>query len=211
VEARVRARPLLAYGAVVAAFAVSLVLALLAVDVVRTDRALERGDARFGGVAGTSGMWEADTVLPAQASRRLLGVTDDIDYRGAVQRFRFVRPREPVQQFSQLTLRAGADRQLARAAREADDPRRQAELLNLRGALALEEARLGSESTPPIRRALTHFRRAAELDPSNHDAQFNLELALRLLSRAGTTSGGSGERASTPASGAGSGSSGSGY
>jgi hypothetical protein len=211
VEARVRARPLLAYGAVVAAFAVSLVLALLAVDVVRTDRALERGDARFGGVAGTSGMWEADTVLPAQASRRLLAVTDDIHYRRAIQRFRFARPRELVQQFSQLTLRAGADRQLARAAREADDPLRQAELLNLRGALALEEARLGSESTPPIRRALTHFRRAAELDPSNHDAQYNLELALRLLSRAGTTSGGSGERASTPASGAGSGSSGSGY
>jgi hypothetical protein len=202
---------LLAYGAVVAAFAASALLALLAVDVVRSERALEHGDARFGAVSGTIGMWEADTLLPESASRRLLGIRDDLGYRGAVQRFRLARPREPVQQFAQLTVRAGADRQLARAALRESDPRRQAALLNLRGALALEEARLDADSGPLTRRAVTQFRRAAELDPTNHDAQFNLELALRLLARMGATSGGSGERASTPASGAGSGTSGSGY
>ena len=203
-------RALLA-GAAVAAFAGALLLAVLAGDVIRAERAVERGDARFGAVSGQTGMWKADTVLPFGASRSLLGIGDDLDYRDAVQRFRLARPREPVQQFAQLTVRAGADRRLARAAREDSDAQRQAALNNLRGALALEEARLGAASAPPIRRAVTHFRRAVELDPANHDAQFNLELALRLLERAGTTSGGSGERASTPASGAGSGTSGSGY
>jgi hypothetical protein len=50
-----------------------------------------------------------------------------------------------------------------------------------------------------------------ELDPENDDARFNLELALRLLSNAASSSAGSGERAATPASGAGAASSGSGY
>jgi hypothetical protein len=202
---------LLTLAGVAAAFAVSLLLALLAADVVRADEAIERGDARYGGVAGRSGMWKADTILPSGVSSRLLGLDDDLAYRTAVQRFRFSKPRRAVQAFAELALRAGADRQLARAIREESDPRRQAALLNMRGALALEEARLGSDSTPPIRRAVVQFRRAAELDPANHDAQYNLELALRLLRRAGTTSGGSGERASTPASGAGAGTSGSGY
>jgi len=197
--------------AAVGLFAASLLLALLAADVLRVDRALAQGDARFGPVAGRSGMWEADTLLPAGLTQRVVGVDDDVAYRTAVQRFRLARPREPVQQFSQLTVRAGADRRLARAARDESDPGRRAVLHNLRGALALEESRLGTDSAPPTRRAVTQFRLAVELDPTYVDAQYNLELALRLLARSADTSGGSGERASTPASGAGAGTAGRGY
>lgn len=205
------AKTIAAVVGAVAAFAAAALLAVLAADVLRTERALDHGDARFGTVAGTRGMWDADTLLPAGTSRRLLDVVDDLGYREGLQAFRLAEPRQPVERFAQLAVRAGADRRLAQALRSQPDRRRQASLLNLRGALALEEARLGSDSTPPIRRAVTYFRRAVELDPGNHDAQFNLELALRLLARSGTTSGSSGERASTPASGAGAGTSGSGY
>lgn len=202
---------LLTLAGVLAAFGASLGLALLAADVARVDEAIGRGDARYGGVAGRAGMWEADTILPRSVGTALLGIDDDIAYRAAVQRFRFSKPRRPVESFAQLAVRAGADRRLARGVRDESNPRRQAALLNMRGALALEEARLGSDPSLPIRRAVVQFRRAAELDPANHDAQYNLELALRLLKRSGTTSGGSGERAPTRASGAGSASSGSGY
>jgi len=196
---------------VVALFAAAAVLAVLAADVVRAERAVAQGDTRFGAVSGRLGMWDADTTLPQGLTRSVLGLEDDVAYRGAVQRFRLSRPRQPVQQFAQLAVRAGADRALARAARDEGDPRRRAALHNLRGALSLEEARLGSDSGPPTRRAVTQFRLAVELDPGNEDAQFNLELALRLLARSGATSGGSGERAATPASGAGSATAGSGY
>jgi len=199
-----------AFGVVVL-FAAAAFLAVLAADVVRAERAVEQGDARFGAVTGRQGMWDADTTLPQRLTRRLLGLDDDVAHRAAVQRFRLARPRQPVQQFSQLAVRAGADRALARATREQDDPRHRAALHNLRGALALEEARLGSDSAPSIRRAVTQFRLAVELDPGNEDAQYNLELALRLLARSGDTSGGSGERAATPASGSGSATAGSGY
>ena len=206
------ARRLAGPAAIVAAFVVAAMLALLAADVVRSQQALERGDARFGAVAGTEGMWSAETLLPRRASRALLGIDDDLDFRLAVQRFRLARPRSPVTQFSQLTARSGAERALARAARGGQDPRRRAVLANLRGALALEEARLSQgQGGPPLRRAIGHFRDAAMLDPGNQDAKFNLELALRLLSSSGGGSGGGGERAATPASGAGSATAGSGY
>jgi hypothetical protein len=210
-EARVNRRRLVGFAAVTVALAAAALLALLAADVVRWQQAVERGDTRFGGVAGSRGMWAADTLLPAGVSRTLLGVGDDVEYREAVQRFRLVRPRQPVTQFSQLTQRSGAERLLARVARSDGDRRRRAALSNLRGALALEEARLGGSSGPVVRRAAGHFRRAVELDPSNHDAKYNLELALRLLSGGARSSGGGGERAATPASGAGAASAGSGY
>ena len=197
--------------AVVLAFAVAILLALLAADVMRSEHALEEGDVRFAGGAGTREMWTADTILPAGASRVLLGLGDDLDYREAVQRFRFSQPRQPVTVFAQLTLRSGAERALATAARQDTDPERAAALANFRGALAMEEGRLGTNSGPALRRAASHFRRAMELDPDNDDARFNLELALRLLSNTARSSAGSGERAGTPASGAGAASSGSGY
>ncbi|MGI8479480.1 MAG: hypothetical protein ACR2M2_06450 [Gaiellaceae bacterium] len=196
---------------VVSLFAASLVLAVLAGDVAKTERALAQGDARFGGVPGRIGMWDAETLLPGGIARRVVGIEDDIAYRTALQRFRLSRPRQPVERFAQLTVRAGADRTLARVARDEPDPRRRSALHTFRGALALEEARLGSDSAPPIRRAVTQFRLAVELDPQNGDALYNLELALRLLAGSGTTSGGGGERAATPASGAGAATSGSGY
>ena len=196
--------------AVVLAFSVAVLLALVAADVMRTQQALESGDARFGGVAGTKGMWTADTVLPAGAGRALLDIEDDLEFRAAVQRFRFAQPRQEVTQFSQLAVRSGAERVLARAALDADQ-RRGSLLANLRGVLALEEARLGNGTGPPLRRAVGHFRRAMELDAGNDDARFNLELALRLLSSTASSSAGSGERAATPASGAGAASSGGGY
>lgn len=206
-----RPRHVLGLAAVALAFAVAAVLALLAADVMRTQQALERGDARFGSGVGTRGMWAADTILPAGASRTLLDAGDDIDHRAAVQRFRLSRPREPVTRFSQLTERSGAEAALARTARRDPDPVRQSALYNLRGALAFEDSRLGTGSGPPLRRAAGHFRRAVELDPANDDARLNLELTLRLLARSGQSSAGSGERAATPASGAGAASTGAGY
>jgi hypothetical protein len=208
----VTARRVGGLAAIVLAFAVATVLALLAADVLRWQQALERGDNRFGPVAGTAGMWTPDTLLPSRISRTVTGVGDDVDYRAAVQSFRFTRPREPVSQFSQLTARSGAHRLLAAVDRADADAGRRATAANLRGALALEEARLGPASGPPLRRAVSHFRHAVELDPANQDAKFNLELALRLLASGGASSGGGGgERTSTPASGAGAASAGSGY
>lgn len=63
-----------------------------------------------------------------------------------------------------------------------------------------------------MRRAIGEFRRAAELDPANEDALYDLELGLRLLRRAGSDSGeGQNARSPLPAPGAGSATSGGGF
>lgn len=201
----------LALAGAVLAFALAALLGVLAADVLRTDRALAAGDARFARVAGPEGIWDADTVLAGGASRALLGVGDDLEFRAAVQRFRLARPREPVTRFAQLTRRNGAERVLARTDRAEEERARRSIVVNLRGALAMEEAKLGTNPGPPLRRAAGHFRRALELDPANRDAQFNLELVLRLIERGAGSSAGSGGRAGTPASGSGSATAGRGY
>jgi hypothetical protein len=83
----------------------------------------------------------------------------------------------------------------------------------MRGALLLEEARnTTTQREVFVRRAIQQFRKAVTLDPANTDAVYNLELALKLLRRAGAEPGGAGEgRAPLPAPGAGAATTGSGF
>lgn len=199
--------------AVVALLALAVLLALLAADVLRWQRQLERGDVRFASATGEVGMWTPGAVLPAGISRALLGVGDDVAFRKAVQRFWLSRPREPIRRFADITLRSGAERELARAFGSDSSRERRSALANLRGALALEEARgTPVQEAVLLRRAAASFRQAVALDGENDDAKLNLELTLRLLRRAAAgPGGGGGGRAETPASGAGAATSGSGY
>ena len=208
------ARRLALPAAIVASLVLAAVLAALAVDVLRWDRRVERADLAFTTHVGPRDLWDAETVLPSGASRALLGLRDDLAVRRAVRQFRAARPRAPIRQFSDVTPRSAAEAQLARAARTDPGARSKSLLANLRGALALEEARIAElESTVLLRRAAARFREAIRLHDGYEDAKFNLELTLRLLrsSRVQSGGGGGGDRAETPASGAGSASAGSGY
>ncbi len=197
----------------VSALLASAFLAMLGVDVLRWDRQLEQAELRFASGTGDTGMWTADTYLPADLSGSLLAVDDDVAVRRAIQAFRTSRPGRPVQQFTHVTLRSAAEAELARAGRMEPGPRQEARLMNLRGVLKLEEARgAPSETSVLLRRAAASFRDAIRKDPDYEDAKFNLELTLRLLQQGGAPSGGGGGgRADTPASGAGAASTGRGY
>jgi len=195
-------------------FGLALLLVALAADLLRWERELDRGDRSFAsGASIRAAAWEPQTTLPAGMSEALLAVDDDLAYRGALRRFWLSGPREPIREFSDVTMRTGAEREVARVG-EADSNRaRRAQLANLRGALLLEEARSSPVQREVfVRRAVGEFRRAAELDPANEDVLYNLELALRLLRRAGSDSGeGQNARSPLPAPGAGSATSGGGF
>jgi hypothetical protein len=204
----------LAAAGVVLMLGLAVLLVALAADLLRWDRELERGDASFAsGASIREAAWEPQTTLPTGMSRALLAVDDDLDYRGAVKRFWLSGPREPIREFSDVTRRTGAEREIARVG-EADGNRaRRAQLAILRGALLLEEARNSPVQREVfVRRAVGEFSRAAALDPANEEALYNLELALRLLRRAGSDSGeGQNARSPLPAPGAGSATSGGGF
>ena len=200
-------------AAAIAALALAVLFAALAVDVLRWQRHLDESDLRFALSAGAADTWTPDTLLPAGVSRTAASVEDDVAFRRALTRFRLSQPRKPLQQFSDVTLRSAATASIATAVRHDPNAEQRAQLANLRGVLALEEARgVQLQRSVLLRRAAASFREAINADREFEDAKFNLELALRLLLRSGSESGGGGgERPETPASGAGAASSGRGY
>ena len=204
-------RPAAGAAAVVALVAVACVLVALAADALRWNRTMHDADVAYAGQAAST--WEPDTLLPVGVSRSILGVGDDVEFRGTVDQFWKSEPRSPLQVFEDVTRRTAAERRIARLIEADESPERRAVLATLRGALLLEEARNSPvQRYVFLRRAIEQFQRAAELDPSNGDAVFDLELALKLLRETGGGSAGGGDRrAPLPSPGAGSSTSGAGF
>ncbi len=204
-------RPAAGAAAVVALVAVACVLVALAADALRWNRTMHDADVAYAGRAAST--WEPDTLLPVGVSRSILGVGDDVEFRGAVDQFWKSEPRAPLQVFEDVTRRTAAERRIARLIEADESPSRRSVLATLRGALLLEEARNSPvQRYVFLRRAIEQFQRAAELDPSNGDAVFDLELALKLLRETGGGSAGGGDRrAPLPSPGAGSSTSGAGF
>jgi hypothetical protein len=208
-----RARAVAGSAAVLLLVALAVSLSLVAADLLQWDRTIDRADAAYSSGKVRAASWSADTVLPDAASESLLGLDDDVDYRHALQRFWASNPRAPIRRFGDVTERSGAEREIARVVDAEADPQRRAQLLVLRGALLLEEARNSPVQREVFaRRAIDHLKRAATLDPSNADALYDLELALKLLRRAGGAQGSGGDaRSPNPDSGSGAATSGGGF
>jgi hypothetical protein len=204
-------RNVLGAVAVVALVAGAAVLVAFAADALRWDRAMRDDDVAY--AAGADATWAPSTLLPAGVSRSVLGLGDDVEFRGAVDQFWKSEPRAPLQAFTDVTRRTSAERRIARLQEREDSPSRRSVLATLRGAYLVEEARNSPVQRHVfLRRAIEQFERAARLDPGNADARFDLELALKLLRETGGGTGGSGDRrAPLPSPGSGSSSSGSGF
>ena len=191
-------------GLVASGFAAGLVLLLLALDVSRVERSLAADDARFSSQPRVAGYWEGEGVLPFGAGRWVLGASDDLAHRRAVQRFWRGRPADG----STPTPARLADRAQAQAALaevEEDGGPGAAEIANLLGVLALLTPPDQAERTQVVRAAGAAFRRAIVRDPSTDDAKFNLENVLRLeadLRRRGQGGGGSSGQQGTDFGGA---------
>ena len=199
-------------AALVAALVVGAAfLVALAADVLRWDRTMRDDDIAYAVHADAS--WMPSTLLPAGITRTALGLEDDVELRGAVDQFWKSDPRAPLQVFTDVTRRTAAERRLARLMETEERPERRSVLATLRGAFLLEEARNSPVQRHVfLRRAIEQFERAAELDPGNADAVYNLELALKLLRETGGGTAGSGDRrAPLPSPGSGSSSAGSGF
>jgi hypothetical protein len=197
-------RPVVGVVTVAALVVAAAVLVALAADVLRWDRGLRDGDVAYG--AGAAVAWQPDTLLPR-------GVSDDMDYRRAVDQFWRSKPRDPIRVFEDVTRRSAAERTLGRTFERDSQANRRSQLAVLRAALMLEEARNSpTQRQVFVRRAIEFLDRAVGLDPSNETAVYDLELALKLLRASGSGVAGSGDtRSPLPSPGAGSATSGSGF
>jgi hypothetical protein len=202
---------------VVAALAllVGTVCALFATDVLRWQHRMEWGDARFEAGSTESGLWSLPQPFLLDTSKSVLALGDDRTYRMAVREFVLGRPRE--EHFSdaeQISQRGRAQEQLATLVEGGQDAKRRAAAANLIGVLGFANAAIDpQQASTYLAAAITSFRQAIELDPSNADAKYNLELALVRLPDAKRSTGQnpSSNTQSGTGSGAGAGRSGSGY
>lgn len=172
--------------------AAGVLLALLAADVRRWEQRARAGDLRFQVDPAAAG-WTGTGRLPFDPALRLLGLGDQLAFRGAAQRFEAVAAAGNGfdNGASEVQARGVVEAELADRGRAAD-PRLASAADNLAGILAFADSRRSGANAPaPVERSVTAFQDAARLDPANEDAKFNLELLLRQLVAKGVRPGSS--------------------
>ena len=173
------------WGLAALAVPVAIALAVVAADVLRTPTELKSDDTRFQTAPmRQGGLWRLG-FLPGDGSEKLLGIEDDVAYRKLVGLYLKVEPgKVDYQGFPLLeSLRAKAQFELTRRSREdREDPVRQSRLLTLYGVITLDGRPLDQrEREDMVQKAVSAFRNAIDLDPSNVDAKTNLEAALSIF------------------------------
>jgi hypothetical protein len=181
----------------VVGLAVAVVILFAMADVRRWQRALVRGDARFQVMHAASSEFGETTVPPvarwkgphgavAAATKDLIGLGDDLEFRRALAVYRSANPNpnEQAQFGSDPELparRIRAQQALTAVSKTAPDSRTRSRATNMLGILAKTGPTPNdpAEERNQILTAIGLFRSAIKLDPGNADAKFNLELLLQ--------------------------------
>jgi hypothetical protein len=162
-----------------------VLLLLLALDVHRWQAQTVADDASFRAFPLTEDAWQHSTVLPASFVRSTAGATDDMRYRDGVRAFYLARPTaRGLFQLPELEASRGeAQIVLTELFRHEQDPLRRAHIGSLLGALALAVSPQQDveQRVTTLEAAIAYLQETMRLDPSNEDAKFNLESALRRL------------------------------
>jgi hypothetical protein len=181
-------------GIAVLALVAAVFAALLAADLRSWHDGVSNGDTEYA-QSPASAAWSTPTLLPFHLARGILGISDQIAFRRAAQKFVAVHALGCGYDncYSEGRARADLETILTNLGRGAD-PARDARADNLLGILAYADTRsTGATKAAPVDRAVADFQSAVQLDPANTDAKFNLEWVQRSLvthgSRAGSSSG----------------------
>lgn len=210
-------RLLLGAGAVIC-LALAVGLGLLALDVSRSRDALVQGDVEYLVTPQKADLWNADTVIPRDLAVRMIGTEDDVELRRAVRAVLLARLTDPSVSISDpaiALLRNAAQARLDYIVASDASPADRSRAAGLLGVLGL--ARLIAETqdrVAALSSTVANLQLAIELDPSNQDAKYNLELALQRSRGIQLTEGAGGQNPSpggSGSSGAGAGDPGSGY
>jgi hypothetical protein len=164
-----------------ASLALAVALTFLAVDVSRWPGALKSGDARYRVAPSERDLWALDELTPRRLARDLLGIDDDLAYRRAVRALRLGRVEGHAVTDPRLALlRSDAQARLAKIVEADGDGGRRSAAANLLGVHALVSLVAEERDRATLQAvAVSSFKKAIALDPSNEDAKYNLELSLQ--------------------------------
>lgn len=154
-------------------------LVLIALDAHAWSSRLPADDLRYRRDASAYALWRPSQLLPGGVARGVLGIGDDVAYRQALRDFRLGRVTEPVAAPAITNHRISAQVELTHVADTTGNAQIRSQVDNLLGVLGFG---LGSQDFGQrnafFDNAISAFRSAVVLDPSNDDAFFNLEFAL---------------------------------
>jgi hypothetical protein len=159
----------------------SVVLVLLAADVVRWRQAMEAGDVRYGASTGETRLWQAEPLLPFDPARSLLGIDDDVDLRKAVRALRLARLEDPVISDPELSVRRNeAQARLEALVATAPDDATRSRAASLLGALGLARFVYETQEREALLSStVSNLKLALDFDPANEEPKYNLELAYQ--------------------------------
>ena len=187
----------IALRAVAAAVCVgaAVILVLLALDARAWSSRFPADDLRYRRDASAPRLWKPHELSPFGLDRAVLGLADDIAYRRALREFRIGRPLEPVFSTSATTHRVQAQIKLTQVMAMAGPAARTSQAANLLGVLGFAMATQdAAQRTTFLNNAITAFKEAIALDPTNDDALFNLEYALDQLKGSGEQQAGGSDK-----------------
>ena len=176
-----RARRAVIAASVAGLAVLSLVLVVLAVDVVRSHEAIASGDDDYALAPKRGGLWQPGSLGASTISRKVLGVDDDLAFREAVRALRISQRDDPTDDDPDAVLRRAKAQKLLQEVSTSDpDPRRRSRALSLLSVLLLSTPAADQEERAATQRvALANLQKAIETDPTNNEAKYNLEAVLR--------------------------------
>lgn len=160
---------------------IAVALALLAVDVSRWHDAMRAGDVRYGASTEATRLWQADSLVPFDPARDLLGLDDDIDLREAIRALRLARLDDAVVSDPELAIRRNeAQARLEAILAAGEDEATRSRAASLLGALGLARSVYETQDREALLSGtISNLKLAIDLDPSNAEPKYNLELAYQ--------------------------------
>lgn len=157
-------------------------LVLLAVDARTWSRTVTRDDLRFRALHSHLALWRSPSMLPGDPASSLLGLSEPLAYRRALQLFWYSRVgSDPESRKDLPTIRVEAQSQLEHLIATGRTAVERSNAANLLGVLTVTTPTSDSETqTQTLRRAAGYFQQAIAQNPANASAKLNLELVLRL-------------------------------
>jgi hypothetical protein len=160
---------------------VAVFLILLATDVLRWSSDLQASDVHYRANPSAAGLWQIDALVPGDPGRSLLGIDDDLALRKAVRSLELSRLGSRAHFQPQLIVqRADAEARLQTLASGGGNRTQRSRAAELLGVLQLASPTSNPQQRSAfLLKAVANLQKAIQLDPSNDEAKYNLEVALR--------------------------------
>ncbi|MBV8065216.1 MAG: hypothetical protein JOY73_06815 [Actinobacteria bacterium] len=163
---------------------IAVLLVLFAFDARAWQSSVRRDDIRFRALPDHVRLWRPATILPFDPAGTVLGTSDTMAFRRALQSFWYVHVgANPDLRADLPTLRAKAQQELLTLTSKAKTPGERSDAANLLGVLVITTP-VPTQSDQAVdlvlKNSIKYFQQAITLDPTDTDAKENLELVLRI-------------------------------